>query len=227
MSITTTLAADRTQQRSSTDYVPADFSDLFENYYPYVTHLVQKFGIEAQNSEDVAMTILTKFYEKDVLADYSPTFTSHHGGVERPAVFSTFLSGFVFSYVRHYRNRQTLGIRREGKSIYAPVGTGEAGGVRGFVEWIDVYGPAVDTDYDEVFAADLVRQITAHLAALPPSARARVNLVSMFTRIIEQVEQAGKYDVPALSSEFGVSQNSIRNWIHRLRDEITEVLASV
>lgn len=219
MSMTTT--AHSTQQPSSTDYVPADFTDLFKNYYPYVTHLVQRFGIEAQNSEDVAMTILTKFYEKDVLEDFDPTFTSHHGGVERPAVFSTFLSGFVFCYVRHYRNRQSIGIRREGKSIYAPTGRGESP-----QQWIDVYAPSVDTDYDEVFAADLVRQITAHLAALPPSARARVNLVAMFTRITEQVEQAGKYDVPALSSEFGVSQNSIRNWIHRLREEITEVLAN-
>ena len=216
MSMTTTDTA-----HSSTDYVPADFSDLFKNYYQYVTRLVQRFGIEEQNSEDVAMTILTKFYEKDVLADFSPSFTTHHGGVTRPAVFSTFLSGFVFSYVRHYRTRQVLHTQREGKSIYTPVD------MPGNLCWIDLNTPSVSTDYDEMITEDLIRSITAHLTALPPRVRERINLATVFSRVAEQINQSGKYDVPALSKEFGVSQNAVRNAIVCLRTEVAEVLADI
>lgn len=205
----------------TSDYVPEDYSDLFEHYWRYVVKLVRSFGIDDQNAEDVAMTILTKFLEKDALADYRPEFVSNHGGVARPAVFTTFLSGFVFAYVRHHRDRQTITKRREPAMLDAPVAQDGTA-----TTWIEMYGPVEPEDHDDIYHDDLVRAIRRSLEAMPPSARAHVNIVALFDRMVAQISTTGQYDTAALAAEFGVSQSAIRNWILRLRDEISNVLSA-
>jgi hypothetical protein len=43
--------------------VPADYGELFEGYFDYVKFLVEKSGIQVQESEDVAQELLIKFME--------------------------------------------------------------------------------------------------------------------------------------------------------------------
>lgn len=206
------------------DYVPTDFADLFQHYYGYVNRLVCAFGIDPQNAEDVSMTILTRFYERKSLEHYSPDFETPEYAVDRAqvsrrATFSTFLSGFVYAYVRHHRNRQTITKRREGFSIYTPVaGDGRA------TSWVDVYGPQAEDSYDDVHYQELVRQIHERLQDMPAPARARVDITALFTRIEEQIQTLGKIDVPGLAVEFEVSQNTIRTWLTRLRAAVSDVL---
>lgn len=50
------------------DIIPANYDELFTAYYDYVVGLVVTSGIDVQNAEDVAMTILATFFEKDVLS---------------------------------------------------------------------------------------------------------------------------------------------------------------
>lgn len=203
------------------DYVPVDNADLFAHFYPLITRLVANTpGIEGQDVENVAMTLVEKIVEKDVLSDYNPNFTSSHDGVTRPAAFATFLSGFVLAYVRYYGQRQRLRAKREGFSIYSEVGHSSA-------QWIDLFGPSIEDEHDDLDVADLIAAIHAHLIALPPNRRARVSLDDLFAAIVEQVLVAnGRMDVPALARLFAVSQNTIRNWVHRLREEIMVVRAA-
>ena len=209
--------------RISGDYVPVSFEDMFSYYYEFVVKLVGHFGIDRQNSEDVAMTILTKFFEKDVLSDFNPEFTTQYGGVTRKAVFRTFLSGFVRTYVRHYKDRQVIHKRREGFSVDTPMfnysDTGEA------VTWMDYLGPRYYEEHEDLEEADLVRAIRERLALTKPrNAQDQCNMTEFFERVLQQVYETDHVDTAVLAEEFGVSKTSIQNWLKRLRSEVSVVV---
>lgn len=207
---------------TTTDFVPTTFSDMFQHYYPYVVKLVAKMGIDQQSTEDVAMTILTKFYEKDALSDFDPTFQTSHGGVVRSAKFRTFLSGFVVTYVQHYRTRQTKQAYRECISTDQPSNQFEG------LTWLDFHGPSVTDNHEDLEEQDLLRGIRAHLLESSSSNNQdRCNLPEFFEAIQTQLEVLGKIDVAALSVTFGVCNASVRNWIKRLRTEVSKVIEVV
>lgn len=201
------------------DYVPGDYTDLFENYYPFVIRLVSSSGIEQQHAEDVAMSILVKFFEKNALEQFDPEFATEHGGVRRRAVFSTFLSGFVYAYVRGYRDKLSLHKHREGMSIYEESTAGEEQST-----WIDRFGPSFEEKYEGLALTDLVVRVCSHLSTYVPPPRTTMDLTALFMAVVEQVEADGRVDVPALGVRFGLSKNAIRSWLRRLRDEVATAL---
>lgn len=214
---------DDRQSRSAADhYVPTSFEDMFERYYDYVVRLVSQSGIDFQNAEDVAMTILTKFFEKDALSDFDPEFTTQYGGVVRKAVFRTFLSGFVKTYVRHYKERQRIQKDREGFSadtvMFFYSESGEA------ATWLDLSGPVYEENYDALHEKDLIQSIRAHLDSVPPrNVQDQCDLRAFFEAVLVQTYEDGRVDTATLAEQFEVSKTSIQNWLKRLRSEVAVV----
>lgn len=210
--MTTTPVATATARSQA----PADYTELFTVYYDYVTHLVKRAGIFPDNSEDVAMTILTKFFEKSVLEDFDPEHTTNHAGVTRKAVFRTFLSGFVLSYVRHYRDRQQVDAYREPKIINseftAPDGT--------YGTWADVYGTPTTETYEVLYEEDFINTVRRHLRSLPPPNSPRAPLPDVFEAALKQANETGEVHVPTLAAQFNVSTNTIYVRLSRLKAEV-------
>lgn len=208
---------------SRPDFIPTSFEEMFDHYYDYVVRLVYKSGIDFQNSEDVAMSILTRFYERDALSFFDADHTTNHGGVERRAVFRTFLSGFVRDYVQHYRDRQRIRQDREGLStdtvmfVYAQ--SGEA------ATWLDLNAPQHEDTHDTLYEWDLVRSIRDHLAQVPRrNAQDQCDLAKFFEAVLRQTHADGRVDTILLAKEFGVSKASAQNWLKRLRAEVAKVI---
>lgn len=204
-------------------YVPTDYSDLFQTYFPYVKFLVSRGGIDPLNVEDVAMTVLSKFLEKDALADFDPEHTVSYGGVDRKTVFSTFLTGFITIYLRHYRDRQN--IQRSRERIVLDMHTRS---VEKMIEQQTVgdliIPPTVET-YEDLYTNDLEQHILRHLRSLPDDGRTRkISLESLFLRVAEQVRVRGDYHVPTLAKDMNVSVALVRNWMVKLKAEISVAL---
>lgn len=223
----TTLSAPGVQtsapiKRPREDYVPESFEDLFDHYYKFVVSLVSTFGIDYHNAEDVSMTILMIFFEKDVLSDFNPEFVSEFGGVERTAVFRTFLSGFVRTYVRHYVDRQRVLRRREGFSTDTVVA---GGGAEQEMTWLDVAGPLYEEEFDSLYEEELVKSIRDHLATVAPKNNQDLcNLPKLFEAVLAQTRADGKVNTEELAAHFGVTRQSINNWQKRLRTEVAKVI---
>jgi hypothetical protein len=236
MSVTTpvrkpTMVSNRNamERISEKDYVPESFEDLFNHYYAYVIRLVRSHGIDEVNAEDVAVTILTVFFEKDVLSDYDPDRVNNYRGTERKAVFRTFLSGFVNLYVRHQRTIQTKHEFRFGLSLdntVADRATWSPDPQNDATKFIDLTSPYTES-FDEVESADFVRSVRAHLATVPArNQQDRCDLPALFDAVHRHVEDTGAVDILALSTQFGVSKNTLRKWMERLRVEIRILVES-
>ncbi len=175
---------------------------------------VQKWGIDAQNAEDIAQTILTTFFEKDALSDFNPEYESEYKGVRRKAQFRTFLTGFVGVYVRHYRDRQGLQRTREGMSTDTPVRLSD----EDESTWIEEFGPEVVEEYEDLHFVDFVLSVRGRLTG-------DEQLVNLFNAIVRQVHNDGALNTTELAEEFGCSRTAIRNRIQKLRDLISAQLA--
>lgn len=209
--------------RLRADYVPTSFEDMFTHYYDYVVRLVATSGIEFQSAEDVAMTILEKFFAKGVLEDFNPEFTTEHGGVTRKAVFRTFLSGFVKTYVRHYVDRQRKQGEREGLSLDTPVFSYYDSGEP--VTWADYLGPRYVEEFESLHQQELVERIRTKLQVSDPrNAQDQCDMLAFFNAVLQQTFDLGKVNAIKLSKQFGVSDTTIQNWLKRLRSEVGAVV---
>ncbi len=212
-----------TTQREADRSVPSSFEEMFATHYDYVVRLVAQSGIDFQNAEDVAMTILTKFFEKDALNDFDPEFTTEYGGITRKAVFRTFLSGFVKTYVRHYRDRQEVTRLREGFSVDTVMFTYADSGEP--ATWMDLQGPSFEEKYEDLAEQDLLASIRSRLQhSTPRNSQDQCNMPEFFEAVLRQTYAEGRVDTAALAEEFGVSKTSIQNWLKRLRSEVSSVI---
>ena len=167
--------------------VPTNYSEVFSLYYPYIIKLVRKAGIDSQNVEDVAMQLLTKFYEKDVLSDYNPEFTSSHSGVVRSANFNTFLAGFVFSYIRYLKGRQELNKNREPTLVDSSISSTSENSSSD-LPWIVQHGLRHEDTHEELELEELILRINAHLARVTSkSSKDRCDLGMLFTVVQKQI----------------------------------------
>lgn len=165
------------------------------------------------------MSILTTFFEKDVLSQYSPDHISVRKEAQKHAKFRTLLSGFVAIYVRHYRDRQGKLIHREGFSTETPVSLG--GESNSETTWIEVAETSRVVDHYELEAQDFLQQIRVHLHSVPPlNSQDLCKLDVLFEAILIQTEDIDKVNVAELSEKFEVSKTTIQNWLVRLRREV-------
>lgn len=197
----------------TTSVVPANYSELFEHYYPYVIKLVRSFNIAEDDVEDVAMIILTKFLEKDSLSHYDAEHITKAG---KPTEFLTFLSGFVSAYIKHYVHRQYVLRRRHPVSVDTEVSS--HGGGQPAVPWMEVYGPKHYDDHREVEDEQFLARTRAQLATVPVVGKRDLSL--LFEMIVLQLEETGRMNMEELSNLFDVSWGSINNWVKALRNYV-------
>ena len=145
--------------RHTLELVPSTFEELYKHYYPYVARLVATSGIPHQDVDDVTQTLLAIFYEKGVLEDFDPEYTSVYQGTTRRALFRTFLSGFVKTYVRHHRERLMIHAHREPTLLNAP-----ATGTPGAPSWYEEHAPVFEEAHDVLTEVELVNDIRWQLS---------------------------------------------------------------
>jgi hypothetical protein len=201
---------------------PAGPDELFRQYYGYVRKIVTNTpAILAQDAEDVAMEIMTRLLERDVLGMFDPDMRFEHDGKEIPARFRTFLLSQVQVYVRGQRDRLARQRRHESVVLDAEV-TGLFGddGMRRTVA--DLFGGTED-DLSFVDAAEFVRQARAFLAAVPRRSRQdQCDLVQLFDELVSQALSTGSVQVRETAVRLGVSPSVSRRWITWLRQNLRQ-----
>lgn len=202
---------------------PANYADLFQQYYGYVVSLVRRSGIEISRAEDVASEILLRFFERDFLNVFDPTLVFHYQGRAHPARFKSFLTKFVLTYLRGHIDRQDRLHRRELLLCDNPVAA------TGVTCWLDVFGDTVDGPDSEIFAfleeQELVARLRRHIAGVPKrSALDTCDLVALFDAVIEQIRTDGRWNITSLRRRFGVSSTAMHSWMWWLRTNIAAAL---
>lgn len=202
---------------NSTTGAPASYEELFAEYFGFVKGLVAKAGIEPQDVEQVAMSIITKFLEKDALSWYDPE--KLHDVGENPRIdgprlrkarFSSLLGTFVKLYVRQHLDKQAMRSYKEPIRCETPIVTDE-----GVVsEWLELNGSATMLDTSQEFT-DWVASVDAYLRTLP--VKGQRDLPRLFRLLVEQVIADGVADRKAIAREFGVSDTAVHQMVKDLR----------
>ncbi len=200
---------------------PADYADLFRCYYDYMVTLVRRAGIESSRAEDVAMEILTRFFERDFLNEFDPSLVFHYDGQDRPARFKSFLTKFVLTYVRGHKDKQARLTGRELLICDRPLLAADAGGARE-ISWIDVFGdqsPGADVDIIEALGEqERVDRWRAYIAQVPRRSQwDTCDLVALFDAVVEQVRADGAWNATELRHRFNISSTAMHSWLWWLR----------
>ncbi len=178
---------------------PADYTELFEQYFDYVKALVNKFGIV--DDEDAASTILLKFFEKDFLAKFQPDAEFNTPNGRKRSSFRGFLSGFVSLYVRQERDKQMTRLNKEPIRLEQPAGEDTV--------LIELHGPAylIEDELERLdFPQEALRALN-YLKTLP--VRGTRDLPRLFLMITKQVMEDGRSNRKQIAQAFGVSETAI------------------
>lgn len=203
--------------RHTLEFVPSTFEELYKHYYPYVARLVATSGIPHQDVDDVAQTLLMLFYEKGVLEDFDPEHDTTYKGVTRRALFRTFLSGFVKTYVRHYRDRIKIHAERERLLVNVPVFEQH--------EWGVFHIEPYEETFEVLNEVELVNDIRWQMSTTEPNGpRDRCDLPALFNAVLEQSYRLGQLDVKELSEQFNVSKTTMHRWLDRMREQVRTVI---
>ncbi len=203
--------------------VPTSYDELFRHYYPYVTGLVHKYRVPDDQIEDVSMTLLSKFIEHNMLDQYDP---EHMGGNGRPVQFSSFLSGFIVAYVRHYVDKAAKQAHREPQWIDQDADSlvrGGQDGLDGAVNWLDRNGFTHQDDLSDIEYDLLVHTIRLHLARIP--VKRKKNFLLLFDLILDQLEEHGRIYIVELAALFEVSEPLVQRWMKELRLHVKKAQA--
>lgn len=198
------------------NYVPETYDEVFRHYYPQIVGMVKMFKVSPNRREDVAMTILSKFIERDMLPKFDPEFI---GGNGQPVPFQTFITGFVASYVRYHRDREITEISRELQLVDTEVEVD----VNLVLPWLDTREVHTD-DVTSVEVPITIALIREHLAKIPASDDIH-SLSLLFEFMLTQIQEYGRVLVKELADLYGVSVTSMQKWIRSVRDEIRIVIA--
>lgn len=201
------------------DFVPANFAEMYQHYYVYVLRLLVSQGIDQQDADDVAQVLFIKMDEKGLLEQFNP---EHNG---RPAVFTTLLSGFVLKYAMGFRKRQRITKDREPTYVDQVVKQDHSPGDTNDMTWGETYGPYFEDEYSEVSDSQFRTAVRTHLATARTGRKdSQLDLVALFDEIDRQVMNDGKYSTTALMEKFSVTRTTIHNWLEKLRVEVAMVV---
>jgi hypothetical protein len=192
---------------------PADYTELFEQYWDMVCGLVRKAGIA--DYEDAASEILMKFIERDFLSKFEAdkTFTLPNGAT-KTTKFSTFLAGFVSKYVLQCRDRQFTRATKEPVHLEQPVGEDAT--------WIEVFASTHLTDetFIDVDYAALVTETREYLASLP--IRGTRDLALVFSMCVEMLYMDGRIDRKVIAEKLNVSDTAVSLIFKDLREALKD-----
>lgn len=196
--------------------VPSGPDELFREYYAYVRKLVGSTpAIPAQDVEDVAMDIMTRLIERDVLGMFDPAMTFNHEDRQMPARFRTFLTAQVRLYVKGQRDK--LGRQRKHELLIDDRPSPGDG-----LSWADVFGGSED-DLSGLDAAEWVSQARTFLATVPRrSDRDRCDLVALFDELTTQAVSTGSVSMVQTAERLGVSMAVVGRWVRWLRENLRQ-----
>ena len=199
---------------------PSGPDELFRQYYGYVRKIVsQTPAIQAQDAEDVAMEIMTRLLERDVLGMFDPDMRFSYGGKEVPARFRTFLVAQVQLYVKSQRDRLGRLRKHETAVLDAPVSSDDDGSLT----MADLFAGGGEDDFSHLDVAEWVTQARAFLAAVPRrSDLDRCDLVRLFDTLIEQALTTGSVQSAETAVQLGVSPAVGRRWTEWLRQNLRQ-----
>jgi hypothetical protein len=201
------------------DAVPSGSDDFFRLYYGYVRKIVGNTpSIQSQDVEDVAMEIMTRLIERDVLGMFDPSKTFSYDGKQIQARFRTFLTAQVTLYIKGQRDRLGRQHKRELFVIDSPVSDDRP-------SWADVFGGTED-DLSGLDAAEWIRQARSFLSTVPKrSDRDSCDLVRLFDDLITQVSTTGTVATAETAAHLGVSTAVTGRWVRWLRENLRQQAA--
>lgn len=195
---------------TSTD-VPRDYAEFHLMYFEYIRSLVKRSGVLFQNVDDVAMSLVVKFIEMDILDQYTPEFVDKSGNTRRVR-FRTYLTSLVMIYVKHPRHRLNIHYRREVPDLDDVLKVMEH-------EFPEEQGRSVHELIEYMQYKDVLYFLSAALSRIQ-SNRSALRMDELFLIVAAQVEDDGRINVSRLAQAFQVSTTSIRAWLTRLEREV-------
>lgn len=199
---------------------PSGPDELFRTYFSYIRRIVAGTpAIPAQDAEDVAMEIMTRLVERDVLGMFDPGMRFAYEGKQIPARFRTFLTAQVALYVKGQRDKLGRQRKHEMPVLDAPV-PGSDG-----LNLIDLFGGAED-DTSSLDAAEWIRQARSFLATVPRrSGQDRCDLVRLFDALIGQVARDGTVSTLETARQLGVNPSVMARWMQWMRQNLRQQAA--
>lgn len=195
---------------------PTTNAEVFEHYFPYIKRLVRKAGISPQNVEDISMKLMTRFIERDSLGSFDPNFSAANG---TPIRFESYISGFVFQYIRYLQGREQLAAKREPTYVDETV---MAGGSDTDRLWMDVQGFYHEDLHDDLHVEDLVLRIHKQIDGM--NSKHSCDFATFFDAVRDQIDVTGKINITQLAEKFGVTKTAVQNWMKQLRTQVTKAL---
>lgn len=200
----------------TSNIVPTSYDELFRHYFPYVKAMVLKYKVPYEVHEDVAMTLLAKFIENDMLGQFD---SERVGNTGKPVQFSSFLSGFIVAYVRYHAQKAHKAVDIERQYIDEPVYTDP----NDATPWLDDRGFKHEDDLSGIEYDMLVHTIRLHLARIP--VKRKKNFLLLFDLVLDQMEERGRIHIRELATLFEVSEPLVQSWMKELRKHIKKAQA--
>lgn len=224
---------------------PADYAELFEQYYDLVMYIVRKNGIREADVEDVGRDLLVTFMEKDAIHWYRPpcycdkpklrkvdpdrnmyecpkcdgVLFKVKSGWKRSR-FPGFFRDWMSLYIRQHRDRQMVRDRKEPYRIMVEVDSE----LTIFLETArekDAYRVTATDEEIAIGAADAnswIVQAARHLKIL--TVRGQRDLAVLFDALIRQFEEHGDVVRNRLAEEIGASPQVCTVMLRELRTEL-------
>lgn len=191
----------------TTAKIPTSYDEVYRDYYDLIKWHCVRAKISEDAIEDYAMTLMEKLIKHGILEQYNPEIAN----------FRTFLSGFVVSYLRHFKAQDRKRKERYALSIDYVVSPAEFD--TGSATLLDFAEHSVEGDFD-------VAEVNFALARIRERIEASEDekFLTFFDKVIEQVEEYGRMHVPELAEFFGVTSASIYNWRKRLHRYFVEAM---
>jgi hypothetical protein len=201
---------------------PSGPDELFRQYYGYLRKMVANTpAIPAQDAEDVAMDIMTRLVERDVIGMFDPGMKFHHDGKDIQARFRTFVTAQIQLYLKGQRDKLGRLRKHEAVVLDAPLSSDEDSGL----SMADLFG-GVEDDTSHIDAAEWIRQARSFLAIVPKrSDRDSCDLVRLFDALISQAAVTGEVRLAETAQRLGVSQAVTGRWMQWLRQNLRQQAA--
>lgn len=210
----TTIAARSTRSVVS---APADFTEMYDQYYDYVVGFCIKQGIYPQNADDAAQEIFLRLFATDIIGQFDGDLEFDHRGQKYQARFKSFLNAKVELYVRGKRERQGVIAAREPLLCDLPVGD------NGNTSWLEVFGDQGLEDYDGATANEMIDRVRDALLFRP--VKGKRDLRKLFDRMCVTLSDGLiEPNKKALAAEMEVSENVLTAMTRQLREVVAEVL---
>ncbi len=207
---------------------PANYEELFVEYYPMMETIVSRSGIAVEDVEDVTMDLLLKFIEKNGIAYYDPEHLHDTGENPdlpgprlRKAKFKGMLRGFTATYVMQYRDKQMIRHRYFPYRLEKVTSSEEGNETFG-----DVFTDTATLQNSEV-AVCILAAVRRSKAVLAEKSTATRDYKAFVDLAIENGLLDGKLDRRSLAAELGVTPSMVSTMLKELRNTMKPMLAEV